>query len=37
MKIKLALAAAALSLAACNPSEPAKAPATKPAPQAKAS
>ncbi len=27
MKIKLALAAAALSLAACNPSEPAKAPA----------
>lgn len=29
MTIKLALAAAALSLAACNPSEPAKAPATK--------
>jgi len=27
MKIKLALAAASLSLAACNPSEPAKAPA----------
>jgi periplasmic copper chaperone A len=27
MKIKLAIAAAALSLAACNPSEPAKAPA----------